>query len=272
MSTAVQTKAQPDVYITPEETALLSGDLSKLTPDGRAALYMSVCRSLGLNPLTQPFAYITLNSKLTMYALKNCTDQLRAIHNVNLQVIGQPEVDDGVLYVRVRATLPNGRMDEDLGAVSIKGLAGEPLANARMKAITKAKRRVTLSICGLGMLDDSEVDSISGAWRVEETPARQLSAVNKETGEITTPDEPKDTDPVPDKWLRRLRKLAAELTALDGTVTEVPSNMTVLQAKELSAAINDAIAVARVASQSDADVPDDLPDQAFNGPGHLQTI
>jgi hypothetical protein len=31
------------------------------------------------------------------------------------------------------------------------------------KAVTKAKRRVTLSICGLGMLDESEVASIPGA-------------------------------------------------------------------------------------------------------------
>ena len=32
-------------------------------------------------------------------------------------------------------------------------LNGEDLANAMMKCETKAKRRVTLSICGPGMLD-----------------------------------------------------------------------------------------------------------------------
>src|SRR5262249_53952504 len=36
-----------------------------------------------------------------------------------------------------------------------------------MRALTKAKRRVTLSICGLGMLDESEIESIKGAERVE---------------------------------------------------------------------------------------------------------
>ena len=34
------------------------------------------------------------------------------------------------------------------------------LANAIMKAETKAKRRVTLSICGLGMLDETELETI----------------------------------------------------------------------------------------------------------------
>jgi hypothetical protein len=38
-----------------------------------------------------------------------------------------------------------------------------------LKAVTKAKRRVTLSLCGLGMTDESEVDSIPGAYYPEET-------------------------------------------------------------------------------------------------------
>lgn len=37
------------------------------------------------------------------------------------------------------------------------------MANALMKAETKAKRRVTLSICGLGLLDESEIDTMKGA-------------------------------------------------------------------------------------------------------------
>jgi hypothetical protein len=42
--------------------------------------------------------------------------------------------------------------------VSIKGLSGEALANATMKAETKAKRRLTLSLVGLGFLDESEIE------------------------------------------------------------------------------------------------------------------
>lgn len=37
-----------------------------------------------------------------------------------------------------------------------------------MKAVTKSKRRVTLSICGLGMLDESEADSIRGVIYTKE--------------------------------------------------------------------------------------------------------
>ena len=53
-----------------------------------------------------------------------------------------------------------GREDEATGVVNIKGLGGEALANALMKAETKAKRRLTLSIVGLGFLDESEVEGL----------------------------------------------------------------------------------------------------------------
>jgi hypothetical protein len=56
--------------------------------------------------------------------------------------------------------LANGRTDESTGAVPIKGVHGEALANAFLKAETKAKRRVTLSICGLGLLDETELETI----------------------------------------------------------------------------------------------------------------
>jgi hypothetical protein len=39
---------------------------------------------------------------------------------------------------------------------------GDVLANALMKAETKAKRRVTLSLAGLGWLDETELDTIPG--------------------------------------------------------------------------------------------------------------
>ena len=52
------------------ESVIAKGDLAKLTPDERTRYYTAVCHSMGLNPLTQPFSYITLNAvvKLPLYA------------------------------------------------------------------------------------------------------------------------------------------------------------------------------------------------------------
>jgi hypothetical protein len=129
-----------------------------------------VCQSLDLNPLTKPFAYIVLNGKLTLYALKDCTEQLRSKRGISLHIVAREVVDDCYL-VTARATLPNGRQDESLGAVPIAGLKGESRANALMKCETKAKRRVTLSICGLGLLDEAELEGLDPKGYSVEAPA-----------------------------------------------------------------------------------------------------
>lgn len=159
------------------EQVLVMGDLAKLTPDQRNLYYKAVCESLGLNPLTRPFEYITLNGRLTLYARKDCTDQLRKIHGVSIRIVDRTSVD-GVMIITAQATDKSGRVDESTGAVSVSNLRGEALANATMKAETKAKRRVTLSICGLGFTDESEIDGIPNA-RVGEPqthPVARLTA------------------------------------------------------------------------------------------------
>lgn len=139
-------------------SVILRGDLSKLTEAELVTHYNATCQSLDLNPLTRPFEYLTLNGKKVLYARKDCTDQLRAKRRVSVHVVRQ-EIDAGLVMVTARATLPDGRQDEDFGAVPLPA-SGEARANALMKAMTKAKRRVTLSICGLGFLDESELDGL----------------------------------------------------------------------------------------------------------------
>src|SRR5216117_1701514 len=69
------------------ERVIIEGDLARLSAEDRARYYRTVCDSLGLNHLTRPFGYITLNGKLTLYALKACTDQLRKLHGVSITSI-----------------------------------------------------------------------------------------------------------------------------------------------------------------------------------------
>jgi len=165
------------------ENVLVRGDLAQLTETQRVSYYNALCKSLGLNPLTQPFAYITLQGKLTLYAKRDATEQLRKLHGVSIERLEKERADD-LYIVTAYAKDATGRTDASTGAVPLGGLKGEALANAIMKCETKAKRRVTLSICGLGLLDETEVDSIAGA--------RALPVVNVQTGEeaptVSAPD------------------------------------------------------------------------------------
>jgi len=156
------------------EAVLIKGDLSALTQAERAKYYVRICESLGLNPMTRPFKYILLNGELQLYALKACTDQLRAIHRISVTALTKT-IEDGIFIVTADVAGGAGRTDADIGAVPIANLKGEALCNAMMKASTKAKRRATLSICGLGFLDETEMDDIPAGAK-QEVPQPEIPA------------------------------------------------------------------------------------------------
>jgi len=202
------------------ESVLIGGDLSKLTPEQRVNYYKAVCDSVGLNPLTRPFDYITLNGKLTLYAKKDATDQLRKRDGVSITKLEREVMNDICLVTAYAQTVT--RSDASTGAVSIKGLSGDALANAMMKAETKAKRRVTLSICGLGLLDETEIETVSTA-----VP----TIVNVETGEIVENVPAVPLDNIPDM---SLELAMSEQTSKGDLYGDLPSYKLALMFETLS--------------------------------------
>jgi hypothetical protein len=167
---------KPSIEISDIEQVIMMGDLSKLTSNQRVIYYNDVCKSVGLNPMTRPLEYIVLNGRLTLYARKDATEQLRALKGVSIEKLEEKIVGD-VYIVKATAKTRDGRTDTSTGAVAFGHLKGDAQANALMKAETKAKRRVTLSICGLGFLDEMEVETIPSAKTVK---------VDINTGEMET--------------------------------------------------------------------------------------
>lgn len=189
------------------EQALIGGDLSKLTPAQRLAYYHQVCDSLGLNPLTKPFEYILLGGKLVLYAKKDCTDQLRNLRDVSLTIPARELVEE-CYVVTAHATLATGRHDEAIGVVPLAGLKGEFRANAMMKAETKAKRRVTLSVCGLGWLDETEAEAIPG---ISVQPLETALAPESDPAPARAPEKPAAKAPTNfAAWFNALRQAAEQ--------------------------------------------------------------
>lgn len=184
MNDAVTLPAQA---ITPEmlNKVVIGGDLSGLTAEQKSQYYFAVCRSLGLNPLTKPFLYLRLNGKEILYATRDCADQLRKLHDISIHIANREHLSD-LYVVTARARDRHGREDESTGAVSVGEMRGDALANALMKAETKAKRRVTLSIAGLGFLDETELETIPQSAMdrpdlPEATPALSADEINRLT-------------------------------------------------------------------------------------------
>jgi hypothetical protein len=183
------------------ENVVIRGDISKLSAAERNHYYQEVCRSCGLNPLTRPFEYLVLSGKMVLYARKDATDQLRTIHKVSVDDL-KTELRGDVFVVTVKVRNGEGRTDMATGAVTVGNLKGDALANAMMKAETKAKRRATLSICGLGLLDETELETIpeKAKLKLPPTPSRPIPPHDPTTGELD--DEIPYTFPaaIPDKF------------------------------------------------------------------------
>lgn len=147
------------------DSIVLRGDLSGLGPGERAKFYIQMCEGLGLNPASQPFAFLRLNGKEILYATRGATDQLAAMHRVTREIIDGPKVIDlagtKMVYAVCKASMPNGRFETATATVPLI----DPV-NVLMKAETKAKRRATLSLLGLGVLDEMETETIPGAERL----------------------------------------------------------------------------------------------------------
>lgn len=157
---------------------IINGDLSKLSPKQRVDYYNGYCQRLGLDAFTKPFDLLKLNGREILYCTRAGAQQLNKLHNVSHAITSRElNAEAGVYMVTSRACLPDGRCTESIGAVNIQGLKGEAYANAVMKAETKAKRRATLDLLGLGVLDETEVESIATMPKseIQPIPAHQLS-------------------------------------------------------------------------------------------------
>lgn len=195
----IQTQKQTDLV----SQLIISGDLSKLTQDQKVQYYNGYCERLGLDPFTKPFDLLRLNGREILYCTRSGSQQLNKLHQVSHAITSREVIEAASVYqVTAKASLPDGRYTESIGAVNIGGLKGDAYANAIMKAETKAKRRATLDLLGLGVLDETEAETIQNAQVVDVKPTGKVSEKVQEIIEAFPEMEVKIT-PIEEEKLER---------------------------------------------------------------------
>jgi hypothetical protein len=162
----IRTNGQLDEKII--ESLIIHGDISKLDPKQKVQYYKIFCERLGLDPVAQPFQILKLQGKEILYLVRSGAQQLNKLYHVSHEVRAREVIND-LYVVTSRASTPEGRFTDSIGAVNIANLKGDTLANAMMKAETKSKRRATLDLLGLGLLDETETETIPHAQTIELT-------------------------------------------------------------------------------------------------------
>jgi hypothetical protein len=132
--------------------ALMAVDLAKLSAVDRVQFYAALCRSTGLNVLTRPFIVLRgQDGTLAWYITAAGCEQLRRLHRVSTRIMSRERTDDGLYLVTVQCRTPDERVEEAQGVVVLQGLKPPEMAQALMRCETKAKRRATLALLGLGL-------------------------------------------------------------------------------------------------------------------------
>lgn len=148
---------------------IVNGDLRQLTKPQRLQYYQATCKSLGLNPLTKPLGFFEMSDKkVSLYATKEAAAQLARMYGVSVSLSPFDfKSENNMLIATARASTADGRFTEEAGAVTFSAQAkGDVAANAWMKLATKTKRRAILAHCGLGALDEDEVETVPGARKL----------------------------------------------------------------------------------------------------------
>lgn len=166
---------------------LVTGNIAKLNGQQKLDYTQALTTSLGLNPLSRPFQFISFQGKEMLYATKDCSEQLRKIHRVSVEDCNI-QITDKVIIATAKVRDGLGRVDTATGVVPVPNSATD-MAVAIMKAETKAKRRATLSICGLGILDESELDLMENQpINASQTPNQASAIANAPKININEPE------------------------------------------------------------------------------------
>jgi hypothetical protein len=140
----------------------LNGSVSHFDKSQKQALLSKLCMTLGLNEETQPFRiYTNSMGEEYIYATKECCAQLRHRECISIEEIDIPIILGNTISVRVKGSNKHDRTSWEIGSVGVDAtLTPAQEAHAIMTAVTKAKRRLTLCLSGLGVLADVELEDM----------------------------------------------------------------------------------------------------------------
>lgn len=139
-------------------------DTKGLNPAEKENILAGLARALGLNPLSNPVRFLPMQGGEVLYVTRQGTDQIAARLRLRRETTAGPEIRKHgaheMVFCQVRVTAPDGRSEMATATLPLKDIT-----NDLMKCETKAKRRATLSLAGLGLLSEDETETIPGAQR-----------------------------------------------------------------------------------------------------------
>jgi len=158
------------------------GRCDQLNIDQQAEYKIYLCAKIGVSPTLQPIDLIPTKNGLRPYLNKGAAELIRDTRKISIADIEVSE-KNGMFVAVCKVRGLNGRIDCDMGACPLNGTEKSPMApyNSLMKAVTKAKRRATLSMCGLGaIIEEAHPTEYNGNEVEQQVPQSSILLEEKE--------------------------------------------------------------------------------------------
>lgn len=158
-----------------------NGSLHHLDNSGLVAFRAKLCNYIGLNPYTLPFRFYSNSAgEIFLYATKDACAQLRELKGISVTHTTDYLRDEFLKTITIKITGMNkkGRSSIATGSVSYENALPGDIHNYIMWAETKALRRLTLDLSGLGVLADVEVKDM------QDVTALNVIPEEKEEGDV----------------------------------------------------------------------------------------
>ena len=193
MSSAIEKYEPQTAIIAAQKVVVAGGNTKVLAAIEKEAFAWALCKYMGMDPVSMPVEYIEFQRGIeTLYVNATGSAQLALRHQLSVDIKAHDESDRGLHIVWATATGPSGRTVQKRGIVDVTDLKGLPLANAMMKAETKAHRRAVLAWCGFIGAGD-EIDPVAVARVVEEHES--VIVETSEPAQLETLEQPGPTPP-----------------------------------------------------------------------------
>ncbi|MBT9258254.1 MAG: hypothetical protein KM310_00650 [Clostridiales bacterium] len=170
----------------------------------------------GLDPDSEPFRWIRVRNQEqpVLYADRTTVDQLMKIYGLSADIIDQgfERFDSGILVAWAKARVTDGAKSRvSLGAVRAPAHSAFEIANALMKAETKAVRRAVIRFLALPVVDESELDTMETSPGTETSPGQPSPA--------SPPPASPRAEERPEELIKEIQQLANSLREIQGDLT-----------------------------------------------------
>lgn len=220
----------------PDMLAILArGNIASLNEEDRTKYILALCDALSLDPRFKPIDLISgQGGTVTPYLNRGATDSLARRWGIQRTTVKAPCVVtigtvECVMCVARATDTKTGRWEERVATAILKDHA-----NAFMRVETKAIRRATIALLGIGLPDESELDGIRGADAMaDHARAQALEAHVQATTERIAKELPQLNAGTPEELKRAKATLwsaQVEQLASDASITREEAQKALLAA------------------------------------------